>query len=66
MTTINTVLKGVRYDKRANIVLDLMYSGDLFGASGTAVGELFARDIMKKSFQHGNYAKLRIQPLRAV
>ena len=50
VTTINKVLKGVRYDKRANKVLDLMYSGDLFGASGTAVGELFARNIMKKKF----------------
>ena len=66
VTTINTVLKGVRYDKRANMVLDLMYSGDLFGASSTAVGELFARDIMKKNFQLGNYAKLRIQPLRDI
>ena len=29
VTTINAVLKGVCYDKRANIVLDLVYNGDL-------------------------------------
>ena len=48
--TINTVLRGVRHDKRANIVFDLVYNGDLFGDASAEVGEIYAQNFMKKKF----------------
>ena len=50
VTTINAVLRGVCYEKRANIVLALVYNGGLFGDTSAEIGEIYARNIMKKKF----------------
>ena len=50
VTTINAVLRGVRYEKRANIVLDLVYNGDLFGDTDAEIGKIYAQNIMKNKF----------------
>ena len=48
VTTINDVLRGVCYEKRAHIVLDLVYNGDIFGDTGAEIGEIYAQNVMKK------------------
>ena len=47
---INTVLKGVHYHNRTIIVLDLVFNGQLFGETGIAAGQSYAREVMKKKF----------------
>ena len=47
---INGALKGVRYEKRTTIILDLVYNGTLFGKKGKEVGDNYARQVMKKKF----------------
>ena len=50
VSAVNNVLKGVRYEKRTEYVLDLIFDGTLFGDVGGEVGEEYARDVMRKSF----------------
>ena len=48
---MNTVLKGVRYEKRTEYVLDLIVDRTLFGDVGGEVGEKYAREVMRKHFR---------------
>ena len=50
VSTINTVLKGIHYHNRTNIVLDLFFNGQLFGETRVAAGQSYAREIVKKKF----------------
>ena len=42
---VNHALKGMHFEKRAAIVLKMVFSGEMFGAASTSVG----KDFVKKS-----------------
>ena len=47
---IDGALKGIKYENRTTIILDLIYDGTLFGDKGKDMGENYARQVMKKKF----------------
>ena len=50
VSAVNSVLKGVIYEKRTENVLDMIFDGMLFGDVGGEVVEKYARDVMRKHF----------------
>ena len=47
---VNRALKYVRFEKRAALVLDLVMSGDMFGAKGQEGGKEFIQKDVQKTF----------------
>ena len=44
---VNKILKGMHFEKRASLVLDMVISGDMFSVAGKTMGKMITKEVRK-------------------